>query len=115
MLTQSHDPLFAHPCMATFQVPQQGQDSWTYRATWDWSQQVVSTRILHRLQRPVTHQGRLQWIHPRARFKLHSAGPPEGRFRPLEDPHPVRRWARRPIRVLFTRTRADIAAFRHGF
>lgn len=41
-----------------------------YRATWDWSQWVVSTRILHHLQHPVTHQSRLQWIHPHTYFKL---------------------------------------------
>jgi hypothetical protein len=41
-----------------------------YRATWDWSQRVVSTRILRRLQHPVTHQSRLQWIHPHTYFKL---------------------------------------------
>ena len=40
----------------------------TYRATRAWSQRVVSTRILRRLQRPVAHQSRLQWIYPRARF-----------------------------------------------
>jgi hypothetical protein len=88
--------------------------SGTYRATRDWSQRVVSTRILHRLQRPVAHQSRLQWIYPRTRFKLHSTGPPTDasarRGVPaLYDARPE------PICVLVTRARAYVAAFRHGF
>ena len=65
------DSLLTTPLLKEFQIPGRGRrGSGIYRATWDWSQRVVSTRILHRLQRPVTHQSRLQWIHPHTYFKL---------------------------------------------